>query len=256
LLIESPRISDADRAVWERLEERDRLLAATPKMQRLEAKAIESIREFASGGDFFVFVSWGKDSVTVADLVLRAGIDALIVNGQFEPFTNPDSHLVRDAFLDMHTNARYLQSRTDCHDPPSCSMLSGNTACECMRRNFKQSIGVGYFEARHVSGVRAEESSCRTMTMRRNGVGKSDSNSCRPIGWWTTEQVFAYLAGRDLPVHPAYAMSFGGSISRRDLRVDDIGSNTGTGHGRAYWENHYYRDERRRLESIGVVFTG
>lgn len=54
--------------------------------------------------------------------------------------------------------------------------------------------------------------------------------------------VFAYLAARDLPVHPAYAMSHGGRLDRRWLRVGSIGGTRALGRGRMEWESAYYGD--------------
>jgi len=52
--------------------------------------------------------------------------------------------------------------------------------------------------------------------------------------------VFAYLNKHDLPIHPAYVMSFGGTLDRIRLRVDTLGLEAGTGKGRREWETHYY----------------
>ena len=63
---------------------------------------------------------------------------------------------------------------------------------------------------------------------------------------WTCADVLVTdppsLAKHDLPVHPAYAMSFGGRLDRIWLRVSPIGSITNSHKGRADWEAHYYRD--------------
>jgi phosphoadenosine phosphosulfate reductase len=125
-----------------------------------------------------------------------------------------------------------------------------------MHKNFKQSLGVGYFEARHISGVRAQEAGYRMLAMRKYGVGDADSKSCRPIGWWPTEYVFAYLARHDLPTHPAYALSMGGTYPRDKIRVDDLGCDCGNRYGRYILESHYYRRELKKLAALGVVING
>ncbi len=94
---------------------------------------------------------------------------------------------------------------------------------------------------RYVSGVRAEESGDRMRRMKRFGV--ASQNTCAPIGWWSGNKVFAYLWANDLPVHPAYAMTLGGRLDRRRIRVAAIGGEHGTGHGRAEWEQHYYHQK-------------
>ena len=60
--------------------------------------------------------------------------------------------------------------------------------------------------------------------------------SCQPNGHWSARDVFAYLNAHDLPVHPAYAMTFGGALDRGRLRVGTIGGSRGTEFGRAEWE--------------------
>lgn len=70
--------------------------------------------------------------------------------------------------------------------------------------------------------------------------GLSSLHTCAPIGWWSDTDVFAWLAARDLPVHPAYACSMGGMLERRHLRVAGIGGDRGTGFGRREWERRYY----------------
>jgi len=99
-----------------------------------------------------------------------------------------------------------------------------------------------------VSGVRGEESGVRKLRMRRWGT--SSERTCAPIGWWCGGDVFAYLHQHDLPVHPAYAMSFGGTLDRNRIRVASLGGERGTGFGRRDWEHRYYRDAFRKMEVL------
>ena len=93
---------------------------------------------------------------------------------------------------------------------------------------------------RRMTGIRAEESRLRTMVLHR--FGDASVNACRPIGRWTAVDVFAYLYKHALPVHPTYAMSHGGKLDRRWLRVHNLGGVTGSDRGRADWETAYYGD--------------
>ena len=142
---------------------------------------------------------------------------------RIEPTPNPWCHLVRDAFLerwpmDYHeVEVRWDQGQDF---PWGCR--------EAVRRT-----GM----SRYATGVRAAESAPRKKLMRASGPVRE--NTCSPMGWWPASSVWAYLAAHDLPIHPAYAMSYGGRLDRDRIRVDSIGGETGRGFGRAEWEQRY-----------------
>lgn len=100
---------------------------------------------------------------------------------------------------------------------------------------------------RRILGVRADESHVRRMKMRRWGL--ATTNSCTPLGWWTCADVFGFLAVRNLPVSPVYAMLGGGRWPREQLRTDALLGERGDGAGRLEWEQEYYGDILRRLVS-------
>lgn len=82
--------------------------------------------------------------------------------------------------------------------------------------------------------------------------GVSTASTCAPLSFWTDADVFAYLHRHDLPIHPAYACSMGGAVPRGRIRVDALGGETGTGHGRAEWEVRYYgREMAAMVEAAG-----
>jgi hypothetical protein len=60
--------------------------------------------------------------------------------------------------------------------------------------------------------------------------------------------VFAYLYGRGLPVHPAYAYSRGGLLDREEIRTTAIGGRRGRNVGRLTWERTYYPEIVHRME--------
>ena len=79
--------------------------------------------------------------------------------------------------------------------------------------------------------------------------GASTRSTCRPITWWSVQDVFSWLAAKDLPAHPVYAMQGGGRWPRERIRVASLGGRRGSGIGRSEWEREYYGDVLRRLES-------
>lgn len=244
MLIPSPRHTREDLRVWAQREQMDRRFVKTSerRMNEMERRAMDEIDAFARER-CYVGVSWGKDSVVVAHLALRTRPDLPLVWVRVEPGDNPDSVLVRDAFVARWSNQgvaldyrEVVAARDDEDDVRDAHQLGWRLATEAAGTD------------RHVIGVRAEESATRRMSI--GACGLSTLRSCRPIGHWQAEHVFAYLYRHDLPVHPAYACSLGGTLDRRHLRVAALGGDRGTRFGRAEWERRYYGDALRALASL------
>lgn len=228
-LIASHRHTRADLEHWRRCEAMDRsyLALCGPRLDAMTAQAREVIRRFVADGPCYLGVSWGKDSVVVAHLAHGIGVPLVWV--RVEGVENPDCPAVRDAFLagwpaDYHE----IAATTGAAKGKRTSALG---FAEAARR----------FGGRHISGVRGQESTTRAITVARNST--ASAGSCRPIGRWTGADVFAYLARHDLPIHPAYACTFGGMLERDRVRVGALGGERGTGRGRAEWERRYYHDD-------------
>lgn len=231
MLIESPRHTKRDLEVWARLEEADRVLSRLRKMESLEQRAQSALRSFASAGPtFYIGMSWGKDSVTVAHLAWRIGLRCPLIWFPAGKIENPDCVLVRDNFL-----SRWPSEYREIDAAPTGPVddVFGHDGAQAEFERAAKSLNM-----RYASGVRAAESAARRWRMRN--WGESSPHTCAPIGWWPTEFVFAYLAKYDLPVHPIYACSMGGTFPREHIRVGTVGGYRGTGHGRRELERHYY----------------
>ena len=184
----------------------------------------------------------------LAHLVATHAPEVPLVWVRVEPLINPDCLLVRDVFLAQYPGARYSEhtywaTRTDRGWMSSGALGRGFTE---VKRVFGES---------HVSGVRGEESGARYKRMTHWGI--SSAKTCAPIGWWSSDDVFAYLSANDLPVHPAYACNLGGGLDRKWLRVSSIGGivdgpggRRGDERGRADWERTYYGDDLRALNAV------
>jgi phosphoadenosine phosphosulfate reductase len=242
-LIRVPQHSPEDLAAWERWERADRWRGS--KMGATVERALAELQAFAAG-PCYVGVSWGKDSVVVAHLAWtlgeERGIQIPLVHARAvehdRPLAvrpNPHVKLVRDAFLERWPMEYRELPLVAVHEDGGHGGRWVSPDDPGGRDVFDAALDD---EGRHVSGVRGEESGRRRRRMRRYGV--STDGTCAPIGWWTAEDVYAYLAAYDLPVHPAYAMTFGGRLDRRRLRVSALGGDPGRGHGREEWERHYY----------------
>jgi phosphoadenosine phosphosulfate reductase len=243
VLIDSPRITARDRAVWERLEHYDDVLAADPRLDRLAAQARAAVQEFACGGDFYASVSWGKDSVVSCSLVLEVVPDARVVWVASRHFETPECLLVRDAFLARYPHARYEEIWVDVRNPkrgePGFDTRHEDPSAD------HQDVLKEELTGRYVSGLRAEESRMRRISLGRRGL--VTPGTCRPIGMWDATQVFGYLRREDLPVHPVYAMSAGGFYDRRWLRVHPLCAaqppqSAVYGRDVVAWEDLYYAD--------------
>lgn len=239
MLIDSPRLTDADRARWAELERYDGALAAKLPLDAMAERARGVIRGFAAAGPCYVSTSWGKDSTVVAHLAATCGLVLPLVYVRMRRWESPECVLVRDRFLAEHGDGvdyheYWVDGGPRWWDDVDLRQRSGSH----VGRQFAEADR--HHGSRHVSGVRAEESRMRDMVLAR--WGEAGPSACRPIGRWSAVDVFAYLCSRDLPVHPAYAMSQGGRLDRRWLRVSPIGGITGAHRQRSGWEEVYYPD--------------
>ncbi|MDK8811543.1 phosphoadenosine phosphosulfate reductase family protein [Corynebacterium striatum] len=246
MLIGSDRHTPQDLQAWENLERYDHRLY--PAAEAKAAHAIRIIQEFATAGDCYLSTSWGKDSTVLVDLAGRADVDIPIVSLVIDGYELPGTTQVRDKVLDRYPNLTYHELVL----PPQPNRWWDTTTVK--RSKYDADIGWRLIEKRfgprHITGIRAEESRIRTLVQRR--FGDATDRTARPIGTWAATDIFAYLAGHNLPVHPAYAMSHGGTLDRRWLRVHALGGVTGADKGRADWEQHYYGDviQASRLRDV------
>src|SRR5690606_11646040 len=237
MLIDSPRLTPRDRDHWARLEHFDDALSHDPDLDRLEARGRAAVEQFAQGGDWYVSVSWGKDSVAAAHIALQVNPRAVLRWARARHVEMPECEAVRDAFLRMHPEARYEEIEYVFRVP--LRFEPGHDTAPSQDELHVTLTGS------YVSRLRAHEPS-----MRRNCIGHRGlvtSTTCRPIAHWDATHVFAYLHKHDLPVHPAYAMSMGGYYDRRWLRVHPLGTAAPPASAvyrrdHAAWEELYYGD--------------
>lgn len=233
-LIPSARHMATDLAHWERASRFDARIAESSELRQVERCAIKALAAFVAAGRCYVGTSWGKESVIVAHMAARLDM-ALPVVCITSPADPPGCDEVRDAFLSEH-GARiayeeiHAPGRWDAEGWHATGTLEAGFAAARERHG-----------TRHVSGVRGEESSARALRTAR--WGESTANTCAPLARWQARHVWAYLHREDLPIHPSYAMSYGGALDRDRLRVAWLGLRHGTGRGRAEWERRYYGPE-------------
>jgi phosphoadenosine phosphosulfate reductase len=182
--------------------------------------------------------------VVVAHLAATADVPVRLVWVRGNPWDTPECEQVRDAFLARHPHVAY-EERPVVYGHPRRGERGWTPAPPPGRRpswTFAEVV-----TERWVSGVRAAESRARAVSAAVHGA--ATDRTCRPILRWSASDVFAFLHGADLPVHPVYAMSDGGRYDRAWLRVHALGGSPVStrddpGHARRLhtWEDVYYGD--------------
>lgn len=241
MLIDSPRLSPQDRHAWQQLERYDQKLG--PHLTAKTNTALQRIRGFwADEPSGVCSVSWGKDSTVIADLVATTGLPIPIVWVRSDPFEMPECDQVRDVFLNHHPHVIYEERVAVLRNPKRGQ--EGYEAHHMDPGRRHQDILKEHITGRYISGVRAQESRIRRSSARWHGA--VTQKVCRPIIDWTGAEVFAYLNHHHLPVHPAYAMTYGGQLDRQWLRVHPLCSyheeSSIHGQDKTSWEDHYYTD--------------
>lgn len=232
MLLPSPRHRPDDLALWAELEEADALNGERLLKSSKVDRSRDAIRDFAANGPCYAGCSFGKDSTVLFELIASTAPSIPLIWLTYGRATNPECGAVRDAMLARWPDADYREIDVG--------------ESEQMRDDFGPAVASAKTE-RYLSGIRAEESGIRKMSIRHLGI--DTGRACRPLAWWTAAEVFGFLAARSLPVHANYGMLGGGRWNRHYLRTASIGGERGVENGRREWEREYYGDVLRRLES-------
>lgn len=246
MLIVTDRHTPGDLALWADLEAADRQHYATAQVGLKARIAIKAIASFADRGPCYAGISWGKDSIVLADLIHRSGRKIPLVYLRAVPTGTPDAGLVEER------SGLVVETIDVPYDDIPSNWSFARIENEKDRRFFAAFKAVGNRNGnRHISGIRSDESTGRKRRMQRWGI--ESPNTLAPIGFWSSRDVFAYHATHDLATHPAYGMLGAGRYPREHLRVDELGGDRGGGFGRNQWEHEYYGDILRRQESRALL---
>lgn len=231
-----------DLLLWRECHEADLIHGASDRLKRLTEAAVLEIESYTTERATYAAVSWGKDSTVLAHLMWLTRPSIPMIYVRAVPTANPDCILTRDAFLSRFP-VIYHEHVAD-YSALSQLLTMDDRNIETDRIFFEVCNQVRTKYGSPMMGIRASESRVRRY---RVGKGLSMESSCCPIGRWTVQDVFGYLAHHRLPVNPVYAMLGGGRWKRHDLRTDELGGAPGSQFGRTEWEQEYYRDEMNRL---------
>jgi len=243
MLIQSHRHKPEDLALWEEYADMDKFnITAKGFFDRLfEAKKLAkefSEREKKS----YLSVSWGKDSVVLLHLFYMLNIKTKVIYVRQLDNENPESHRIRDHFIARFPDIDYEEITYTYKDADETWYRNGKPdRWYQLLRELQRKYGC------HITGIRSDESSKRKK--RCCVFGEETINSFAPISWLKYTDIFAYLSLYHLPIHPNYAMLGGGRWPRERLRVAALGNIEGTGAGRREWEQEYYGDVLRRMET-------
>lgn len=240
MLIPSARHRPRDLELWAEYEAADRLHAARPGLAAKAARSVAEIRRFVAAGPCYAGTSWGKDSTVLCHPLAVGRVAVPVYHFVVRGHDSAETDAVRDGFL-----ARWP---LDYHEI-ECDAIRTATGWDLKQTKIEAAeAGIPLpHRLRWMHGLRLDESFVRKLFFRKFGL--SSPRSCGPIGWWSGEDVFGYLALHDLPTHASYAMLGGGRWPREHLRVSPVGGTMGDQFGRREWELEYYGDVLRRLEA-------
>lgn len=236
MLIKCNRHTREDLELWKSYEEADFIYYRTHNMQVKEKKAIEILENFYPN---YISISWGKDSTVLAHLNIRS-VNIPMIWIVVKDIVNPYCFEVRDRFLVQYPESKYEEINVERWFDLKENRLRATGIIE---KGFK--IANKKYGNRYASGVRAEESGIREIVMKLYGY--ETINTCRPLGWWKLNDIFAYLSYYKLPIHSNYAMLGGGRYKREYLRVASLGIKRGDRFDKELWEKEYYSDILRQL---------
>jgi phosphoadenosine phosphosulfate reductase len=246
MLIRDTRQTPEDLERWAHVERVASVNVSLKRYRSNVTRAVTSLTGFTGSGSCYCGVSWGKDSVVVADLVARNCPRIPLVWVRVTPCENPDCVRVRDEFLKARPSCNYHELEVKAPRDELGYVLRGT-----LEQGFSEAAR--RFGVRHISGIRGDESANRARRMAH--WGESTKNTCAPIGKWDGTDVFTYLISNGLPIHPAYAFTRNGILDPQRIRVavigcrdtDDERGRRGDGWGRHEREQQYYSDHIRKV---------
>lgn len=222
--------------------------------ERVE-RARDEFRRAAALGPVVVATSWGKDSVALADLALET----------LGPV--PLLHLASSYRLPgWEPVAAHFVARTIVHEVEPRRSLAETIA-------WLREVGLGYERERpqaavqalkkdpgaewclkhgfavQALGMRAEESKGRRACFRARTPTYQLARGLwvtNPLAWWSTVDVWAYIAARELPYHRLYDLETHG-YTREEHRNTGWLTTIDAGRGRLGWLRAHFPEQYRAL---------
>jgi len=216
-----------------------------PAMQRKIARALAEIEQAAqSCGAIGIAFSTGKDSLVVFDLVrqvLPAAPAAYYHSGNETEFSDNlalcqhygvDVIYTEQTLADLCRDYGYwgYTARIECDDVNFGAFMVGEPAYRFIEQQQLNCIALG---------LRAQENSGRAANERFRGhfypvnvPQHPNFYHLTPIANWTHDDVWAYIAGRELRYNPIYDAMAAAGIPRAEQRVSTLLGMAFSNHGR------------------------
>jgi len=222
-------------------------------VRKIDAAKREIERE--ARGRFVVCSSWGKDSCALVALILEAVGSGFQVGHLRSPYELPGCDAVlawaRERMV-VHTvespwsladYVAWLQTHGLGYERVSLQSAGKDRKRDALVEWVKEH---GY--ATQLLGMRAEESAGRRACFRFRGLSYDAHGLriCNPIGWWTAQDVWAYLVSRGVPWHPLYDCETHGE-TRETLRNGGWLTVHGCNDARVPWLRRHYPEQYRQL---------
>jgi phosphoadenosine phosphosulfate reductase len=224
---------------------RDHLLAQTSehqdKVNRANALLQDHVRDAEQA-----YLAWstGKDSTVLLHLChqLDLDIEAIYYDADAKlPGTTDYMDHVRDAY-DVPVRVVETEPIMDVYERAGGPQADGiehatmrATVWRPVRRLAREGYDLG------IVGLRAEESNRREQRLNEHGhvtTHVDGQTTLYPLADWTTQDVWAYHAHHQVPVHPAYEHT--AYLDRDEIRTSYWCGESGVQYGRWYWLKQNY----------------
>jgi phosphoadenosine phosphosulfate reductase len=178
----------------------------------------------------YIAFSGGKDSLVVLDLVLRENEEVAVVWSD-EHWIMPGTLKLLSA-IEKHYDIRITRAREACGDREFYTLFQQYPTRPQLREvdyeaeHWKRIVDHFGFDG-VILGLRAQESWSRYYNLEKRGEplrrNKGDGLwHVSPIHDWSTEEVWAYIAGNDLPIHQAYVDMIDAGVEPEYARVGPL----------------------------------
>lgn len=199
----------------------------TRRMQRRIDSARREIESGLTRGRAMISTSWGKDSCALAHLVMSVDPSVPMVHLR-SPYQLPGGERVEAYFRELGATLIDVPTRKTLQEYVDWLQEHGlgyereklTKAGRARKAGELSDWALAQLFTVQFLGMRADESSNRRWLFKSRGLTYQRSTGCwmsNPIGWWSTQDVWAYLVSRGVPWHPLYDCETHG-VTRSQIR--------------------------------------